>query len=219
MTGLAVQAQSSEDIFTVTVAGGAGFFGGVAGAVSVEVIESDTTAVIGADAMINQYASAAGADPAQSVNVSAVNDTKVLVVDGAVGAAVFGGLGGSVDVGVIRNDTRASIAGGAVVGAARDVDLHALSNKDVEVVAVSGGVGVVGIGGAVSVFTIGAELDQDSKDSLEANDGSSNNTSAYADDEAGSTRVSDPLGGYSTEDTNGPGDNTPDNTQTSRRSR
>src|SRR5439155_19499116 len=75
--GLAVQATSSEKIFTVVVNVAGGFYAGIGGSVSVTIIDSDTTAFIGANARVNQDST--GASSLQSVSVAAANDTHAFV--------------------------------------------------------------------------------------------------------------------------------------------
>ena len=151
--GVAVQASSSEDILNISAAGGGGQYAGVAGAVTVEVVNSDTTAYIGRQARVNQ--DDAGAAASQSVNVSAVNDARILAIAGALGGGIAG-VGGGVDVGVLRNDTSAYIGDGAVVSALKDVDVNALAREDVNSIAISIGGGFVGAAGSVSVWSIGS---------------------------------------------------------------
>ena len=57
--GVAVQAATSENVTNIAVAGGVGFYAGLAGGVSVEIFESNTQAYIGDNANINE--SSAGA--------------------------------------------------------------------------------------------------------------------------------------------------------------
>jgi hypothetical protein len=52
--GLAVQAASFEDVVSVAAAGAGGFYAGVAGGVSSIVLDSQTSAFIGAESQINQ---------------------------------------------------------------------------------------------------------------------------------------------------------------------
>ena len=79
--GVAVQAKSSEDFFTIAIAGGVGFYAGIAGGITVETIASDTTAYIGENAKVNL---ATGAGSAQDVYVAAVNTAKVEATGGAM---------------------------------------------------------------------------------------------------------------------------------------
>ena len=187
--GVGVQAQSSEDVFAVAASGAGGTFVGIAGAVTVETIDSDTLAYIGDGAAINQDATDANA--LQSVNVSAFNDLKIFVVDGAIGGAAFGGISGGVDVGIIRNDTSAYIGSNAMVAAMSDVGVNALANKDINVVTVSAAIGAAGIGGGVAVYSLGGNLDDEySTDSngdgsIDNNDDSASGLSSGGDSTTG----------------------------------
>ena len=153
--GVAVQAASREVILNISVAGGGGMYAGVAGAVTVEIINSDTTAYIGRHAKINQ--DDAGANATQSVNVSAVNDAWIFAIAGALGGGIAG-VGGGIDVGVLLNDTTAYIGDGAAVSAEKDVDVNALSKTEVKTLPISIGGGVVGAAGSVSVWSLGSGI-------------------------------------------------------------
>ncbi len=159
--GVMVQAQSSEDVFHLVAAGGAGFVG-VSGAVTVTVIDSDTKAYIG-NADINQTGGNAGANAAQSVFVNASNEVRVTSFAGAV-AGGFVGLGGAVDVGSIRNDTSAEILSGALVTAKNDVRVNSLGITDLNGFTFSGAGGVVGLTAAVSVWSIGTPIEKNYSD-------------------------------------------------------
>jgi len=160
--GLVVQANSTEDVFHMAVAGGFGFVG-VSGAVAVTLIDSDTTALIGSGAQINQTDGNAGADALQSVYVTASNDISVMSFAGALaGGAV--GVAGAVDVGSAKNDTSAQILGNADVAARRDVEVNALGIKDLEGYTFSGAGGVVGLAASVSVWSVGTEIQKSYQD-------------------------------------------------------
>ena len=160
--GLAVQAASSEDIFGVAVSGGGGFVG-VAGGIGVEVVKSTTKAYIG-DAAINTDRAGVGAS--QSVNVSATNAVDGFTLAGGLGAG-FVGIGGAVDIGIIKNTTRAYIGADSEVHASEDIDVNALSSKDLVSVSISVGAGFVGVSGSVSVWTIGTEVTSEYDDGTE----------------------------------------------------
>jgi hypothetical protein len=229
--GLAVQAQSREDLFVIGASAGGGLYAGLAGGVTVNVINSDTFAYIGTDAEINQDQENLNADQNQSVNVSAANEVSSFTLGGglAIGAV---GIAGGVDVGIIRNDTQAYIGSDAKVDAVRDVDVNALSRKDIESYAMSVGAGLGAIAGSVSVWSIGSEFgdatysytEVDTSD--ESKSTSSPETAVSEDDitstlsPEGDSSEGDPvqgfvdnLGNYDSTDQNGPDDDTPDNTQ------
>ncbi|HUU83030.1 MAG TPA: hypothetical protein VM243_05950, partial [Phycisphaerae bacterium] len=228
--GLAVQAQSSEDLFAIGASAGGGFYAGLAGGVAVEVIDSDTQAYIGQGAQVNQDTE--NEHPGQAVNVSAANRLSVFALGGGLGLGAAGVAGG-VDVGIIRNDTTAYIGDDAVVEARHDVDVNALSSKDIDSYAFSLGGGLVGISGSVSVWSIGSELK--CKYSYEEKDQDTGQTSSQSDeplkqndlkytlssqDDKDSGKEGDPgaafaanLLKYDATDQNGEEDDTPDNTQ------
>jgi len=182
--GLAVQASSKEDVFTVGASAAGGWFAGLAGGVTVGMIDSDTTARIGDYADINKGIT--DADNNQSVNVSAVNDTSMFSFAGGLGVGIAG-IGGGVDVGIIRNDTSAGIGDYAEVSANSDIDVNALSNKSAESYAVSGAVGIVGVAGSVSVVSIGDSYDSDyssdGKTERSVDSSKLTDTSGHADDQ------------------------------------
>jgi len=184
--GLVVEAYSSEDVWTLLIAGAAalteeGF--ALAGTVDVLTIDSDTQAYIAGGAVINGGDNSSAGDK-QDVVVSAVNKVKFRSILGSLGVSL-GGIAGAVDVGAIRNDTSAYIAG--TVNARRDVHVNALANRDIETVVVSVGIGGIGIAASVGVYSAGGNL-QDTYssegktgDPLKGSDGAT--TSDYADDQ------------------------------------
>ena len=195
MRGLLVQAQSREDLFMVGAAGAGGQFAGVAGAVTVQTIDADTTAYIGDRARVNTGGGAANAN--QDVNVTARNDLKMFTVDGSLGIGPLGaGIAGSVDVGVVRNDTVAFIGDSAAVNAQRDVDVSALANKDIETYVISAAGGIVGLAAGVAVYSVGGALGGDSQDRLKTDDG--RDTGSFADSQATDGSITEHfLDGYS----------------------
>ncbi|MCW5626703.1 MAG: hypothetical protein KIT73_18450, partial [Burkholderiales bacterium] len=184
--GLIVQAESSEALTQITVAGGAGLVG-VAGAVGVTLVDSNTHAFIGVDARINQTADNAAASAAQSVFVGAANRLDGLVIGGGVGGG-FVGVGGAVSVGSIRNDTSAVIESGAQVRARRDVEVNAVSAKDLEGYTVSAAGGFVGVQGSVSVWSVGAPIEKNvSNDRNQSRNALQGDNGRMADSQAGDT--------------------------------
>ncbi|MEL6105485.1 MAG: right-handed parallel beta-helix repeat-containing protein, partial [Planctomycetota bacterium] len=167
--GLAVQADSGEDYKHLAIAAGVGFVG-VAGGVSVTMIDSDTTALIDGGAMINQTGGNSGANSQQSVYVNAANEVRGFSFAGAL-AGGFVGVAGAVDVGSIKNDTLAQIGNGAVVTAENDVEVNALGIKDMQGFTFSGAGGAVALAAAISVWSVGETLDSNYSD----NDGNSDN--------------------------------------------
>ncbi|MGN6127418.1 MAG: beta strand repeat-containing protein, partial [Humibacter sp.] len=154
--GLAVQAGSSENIFGLAVAVGAGAVG-VAGGIDVTLLHATTAAFIDSDILNRtKVNTGAGAGSMQSVNVSAADATKALTIGGGA-AGGFVGVAGGIDIGIADTTTQAYIGGYATVYAARDLMLNALAAKSISSYALSVGVGAVGIAASVSVWTVGTD--------------------------------------------------------------
>ena len=103
--GLVVEATSEEKVFHLNVALGGGFIG-IAGGVTVTILNATTHAWIGA-ASVNASDNT-GSGPDQDVWVNAADEARVVTFAGGVSAGV-GALSGAVDVGVMRNNTKAEI--------------------------------------------------------------------------------------------------------------
>jgi hypothetical protein len=148
--GVAVTATNKDDIesLTISLAGG---IAGVAISAAVNVVDTNTSAYIGAGAQVNADTSGAGA--LQSVHVAAGNDFYHLAVAGSLGVGVVG-VSPAVDVTVLKNTTQALVGAGATVNAMNDVTVEAHTSEDILLISFGIGGGVVGIGGAVSVLTI-----------------------------------------------------------------
>ena len=197
--GVVVQAQSTEKMLNLVVAGGAGFVG-VSGAVGVTLIGSNTTAFIGHNAQINQVGNASAA-ASQSVYVNASNDVHVTSFVGAI-AGGFVGVGGAVAVGSLKNNTKAEIQSGAHVAARNDVEVNAVAIDNVTDYTLSGGGGFVGLAASVSVWSIGTPLQKNYSDNdghsasaTQGNSGSADNDAAQQA-VAARSQVSSLLTGY-----------------------
>ncbi len=151
--GLAVQAASTEDVFGLVIAGGGGFVG-IGGAVGVTLLHATTKAFIGGSSNVNS--DTAGANAAQSVNVSAADWFKSLTIGGGA-AGGFVGVGAGVDIGVAQTTTQASIGTSATVRARANVDVNAVARKEVQTYAIAVAGGFVGVGGSVAVWTVGVQ--------------------------------------------------------------
>ncbi len=192
ITGLMVEATSSEDLFSVAASGAGGFYAGVSGAVTVSSVDSDTTAVIGSGALVNQGVTNGGAT--QDVNVSAKNHAKVDAYTGSLALGAVGAAGG-VDVGSVRNDTTALIDDNALVDAKRDVDVNALTSADIDSITVSAAGGVGAIAGGVSVYSVGSGLDSEGRNRLKSDSGGFSDVNSYADDQAQDGSINSLLAG------------------------
>lgn len=180
--GVIVDAASSEDLFHLAIAGGGGFVG-AAGAITVDLISSETKARIG-NADINKNDNAL-ASSGQDVFVNAANRATIETYTLGVAGGVVG-IGGSVDVGTLNNNTSALIDNGADVWARDDINVNSVAYKSLDGVVVSAGGGFVGVAGSVSVWSIGTQLNSEYKD--KKNDGSSSSQNSLA---GGSDNVSD----------------------------
>ena len=207
VNGLVVQAKSVEDIFHLSVAGGAGFVG-VSGAVTVTLLDSDTDAYIDASAEINQIGSNAGSNANQSVYVNAANDFNITSFAGGV-AGGFVGIGGAVEVGSVKNDVGAYIRNGAIVTARNDVEVNALSIKELNAYTFSGAGGLVGLSASVSVWSLGEAIDKTYSDddggianAVQGEGGASAEEEAADKSAATNTEVIGALGSYDKDESN-----------------
>jgi hypothetical protein len=198
--GLAVQATSSELVTAIGASGAGGVIAGLAGGVTVTSIASYTEAVIGNGVTINPGAVAN--NPLQDVSVAAGNLVQVLDIAGAIGIGAAG-IAGGVDTGFIRNGTNAQI-GSATVNAGGEVDVFSIALADVESYALSIGAGVVGVAGAVSVWTIGTDFNSTYSDtgnsdnalSVHGSGGQYQASDTYADGQTNRSDIKSLLGNY-----------------------
>ena len=158
LRGVAVQAASSEAMCTIVAAGAAGGYVGLAGGVGVSIVDSDTQAFVGKRAVVSTPG---------SISVAAYNKLQMDTDVGAIGLAGLVGLAGGVDVGVVRSDTQSFIDDGAAVTSGETINVNAYAEKNIDSLAFSGAGGlIVGVAGAVSVYSIGSALDADANTSL-----------------------------------------------------
>ncbi|TMB93338.1 MAG: hypothetical protein E6J38_11040, partial [Chloroflexi bacterium] len=141
--GVAIQASSSEDIFGLVLAIGAGAVG-VAIPVGVTVASIDTKATL-----------AGSATSSLDVNVSALDKIKTITIAGGVGAGAVG-VGAGVDIGIVSANTSATIANGATVNASGRVDVNALTWKRFTTYTFAVGGGAVAVGAAIAVWSMGS---------------------------------------------------------------
>ena len=202
LSGVLVQATATQDLFAIGVAGAGGFAGGLAGAVTVATVKSNTVAEVGDGAKVNTTAAftTRPASATQDVAVTALDATRTFAASGALAVGgLVGGLAGGVDAAVINPNVLARVGNNAAVAAKRDVAVAALSKKDVQSAVVSAAGGNVGVAGAVSVVAVGTGLTADAKQSLTSNSGNGATTGAYVDDLAKGSPVVTRLGEYRTD--------------------
>ena len=152
---LTVAAQADESVTSAVVAGAGAGTTAVAGALSVNVIVGDTTALVNQGAQVNTDAGYSSAD--QGVAITASDDTAILAITGGGAGGGTTGVGAALDTDVMAKTVTAGIADGAgtQVNAKKDVVIDASASEDLTSVTVGfGGGGTTGVGGAVSVAVV-----------------------------------------------------------------
>ena len=152
--GVIVQSQASEGILHIVAAGGGGFVG-VSGAVGVTLIHTTTAASIGDTAIVN--ADQANASGVQDVYLNAADAVKTQTFIIGVGVG-FVGISGAIDIGTLDANIDAEIGAHAQVKAKQNIEVNAVGLKDFRGFNASGAFGAVGVGGAVSVWSIGQDI-------------------------------------------------------------
>ena len=150
--GVAVQSYTTENVNNFTATGAGGLFVGLAGAVSIELFNSNTQAYVGGSAHVNSNSN--GANSAQSVDVAAANQASDFSFAGGLAAGAVG-IAGGADVGLLKNSTQAYISNGATVAAQQNVDVYALADDSVQTYVAGFGGGLGALVGSVSVWSIG----------------------------------------------------------------
>ena len=154
--GLVVEATSREKVFHLNVALGGGFVG-IAGGVTVTTLHATTHAWIGAADVNFTDNDSSGAD--QAVFVNAADEARVVTFAGGVAGGLVG-VAGAVDIGVLRNNTKAEIQSGARVVTKKSVAVNAMGIKEIDAIAASGAGGAVGLTASVSVWSVGDKLNK-----------------------------------------------------------
>ncbi|NLX97528.1 MAG: cadherin-like domain-containing protein, partial [Rhodopirellula sp.] len=136
---------------------GAGGIASVVGAASIHLIETVTRAYLnGADSActLNRNTS-----PGQDVTIRAIDHAEIHSSAGALAASLLAGVGGSIDVNVIRNSAEAEIGDGVWVQAGGNVTVDAQATQQVFSHAKGFAIGLLtGIGGSVSAIGLGGGL-------------------------------------------------------------
>jgi len=138
--GLAVAASSTSDIDTILGNASGGGNGGVAASVAVNVVHTNTQAVLDGNAVATGVA-----------RVAANNLTTIDTVGVAAAGGGEGGGGAVSDTSVVHNTTGARIGDGADVAATQAVQVAAGAREDLSSITVgAGGGGSIGIAGSAS---------------------------------------------------------------------
>ncbi len=211
LTGVIVAADSSEIIDSFAVAAAGGSFVGVAGAVSVIIVDSDTTAGIANNTKINTL-DQANASTNQEVFVGATNRSEFFSIGAGLSVSLGGSIGAGVDIGVVRNDVSAFVGG--EVNAKDRVVIDADSEKTLLSVAATASVGVAGIAAAVSVWSVGSDFSEsdvtgrtnEDNDSVVSGD-DLDDVEDLANDNAVPSDLTSTLSNYGDDNSSGSGDN------------
>lgn len=164
---ISLDAQSSEDIFNLSLQAAGGSYAGLAGATNVMNLTAITKAYTDTGVEINQKAGY-GKDGSKDVSVTAGHEVQkmentVTAASGSGGASV----GAAVDVGNIKTQTNAFLgdknkvaSGGSVTVEAKD-NMHGIKSN-----AISAAIGFVGLSGSISVYNVGSTMSPEDQETL-----------------------------------------------------
>jgi filamentous hemagglutinin family protein len=191
--GVNVEANSTQGALTLVVSGAGGLYAGIAGVLSLNLMDVTTSAFIGANAQVNTEGGNAGATTAQDVSVTARDSTVTSVAAGAVSAGLVG-LSGAVDVGIFKTTTAAYVQDGARVNAGGDVFISGLSNKAGDSLVASGSGGAFALAAGIAIYSYGdgvAPGGEADKELDESSDGVANmdGVNSDAQDQANNSEV------------------------------
>lgn len=164
---ISLDAQSSEDIFNLSLQAAGGSYVGLAGATNVMNLTAITKAYTDTGVEINQKAGY-GKDGSKDVSLTAMHEVKemkntVTAASGSGGASV----GAAVDVGNIKTQTNAFLGDGNKVAAGGSVTVEAKDNMhDIMSNAISAAIGFVGLSGSISVYNVGSTMSPEDQKTL-----------------------------------------------------
>lgn len=164
---ISLDAQSSEDIFNLSLQAAGGSYAGLAGATNVMNLTAITKAYTDTVVEINQKAGY-GKDGSKDVSVTAgheVTEMKntVTAASGSGGASV----GAAVDVGNIKTQTNAFLGDGNKVASVGSVTVEAKDNMHgIMSNAISAAIGFVGLSGSISVYNVGSTMSPEDQATL-----------------------------------------------------
>ena len=148
------------------VSGNLGSFAG-SGVSVINTIDSTTKAYVHKDASksvkINQDENYV--TDYQDLHVEAVDSVDI---DDKLGSFSLGamGVGGSVGVTTLRNNTQAYLGSGTEAFAKKDITIKARSSKDLNFLTTSGSGGAMGVAGALMILNAGASFDASAKNAI-----------------------------------------------------
>lgn len=164
---ISLNAQSSEDIFNLSLQAAGGSYAGLAGATNVMNLTAITKAYTDTGVEINQKAGY-GKDGSKDVSLTATHEVQemkntVTAASGSGGASV----GAAVDVGNIKTQTNAFLGDGNKVAAGGSVTVEAKDNMhDIMSNAISAAIGFVGLSGSISVYNVGSTMSPEDQKTL-----------------------------------------------------
>lgn len=164
---ISLDAQSSEDIFNLSLQAAGGSYAGLAGATNVMNLTAITKAYTDTGAEINQK-EGYGTTGSKDVSVTAGHEVKementVIAASGSGGASV----GAAVDVGNIKTQTNAFLGDGNKVASGGSVTVEAKDNMHgIKSNAISAAIGFVGLSGSISVYNVGSTMSPEDQKTL-----------------------------------------------------
>ena len=164
---ISLNAQSSEDLFNLSLQAAGGSYAGLAGATNVMNLTAITKAYTDTGAEINQK-EGYGKTGSKDVSVTAGHEVKemkntVTAASGSGGASV----GAAVDVGNIKAQTNAFLGDENKVAAGGSVTVEAKDNMhDIMSNAISAAIGFVGLSGSISVYNVGSTMSPEDQKTL-----------------------------------------------------
>ncbi len=164
---ISLDAQSSEDIFNLSLQAAGGSYAGLAGATNVMNLTAITKAYTDTGAEINQK-EGYGTTGSKDVSVTAGHEVQkmentVTAASGSGGASV----GAAVDVGNIKTQTNAFLGDGNKVASGGSVTVEAKDNMHgIMSNAISAAIGFVGLSGSISVYNVGSTMSPEDQATL-----------------------------------------------------
>lgn len=150
VNGLAVVAESYDDVDTKSATLAVGGTGSLATTVTVNLVENDTQAYIENTAVNNDMTS----DSDQSVNVRAYSGSDVDMKGGGLSAGGVAGIGATIDKTTVANTTKAFINGNTVKSE-NGVEVKSITDEKVNSIIASGGIsGNAAVTGSVAVIDV-----------------------------------------------------------------
>ncbi|HZM80393.1 MAG TPA: FG-GAP-like repeat-containing protein, partial [Candidatus Limnocylindrales bacterium] len=154
--GVGVQARSSESVFGLAESGRVGVLS-VAGAAGFAVVDSDTSAYVDDNTVINLAGLPAGAT--QSVSIAATNDSHIFGMTISLPVTGLLTIGVGIDIGIFDNDTSAVVKPHAQIRAAQDIEVRAATAMEGDsFIGTVPAVVPVGVGAAASLYKIRGDL-------------------------------------------------------------